>query len=175
MNPPKIESIQYDPTADTIDRYIRRRITGTSSVYKASLDIMLCHMADFHQMTLEILCRKYKLDFDQVLKDIQEDETYKAMMIHPLMNTLHHLSEGELDEAADVVVSKVREEKPIKKKRKFKIVVSEPDARTGIWHSAKHSVLREPPKPEEDNKTVKISEYFVSKEKTNRVTVSKNN
>jgi hypothetical protein len=161
LNPPKIESIQYDPTTDTIDRYLRRRITGSSSIYKASLDIMLCHMADFHQMTLEILCNKYKLDFDQVLKDLQEDETYRAMMVHPLMNTLHYLSKDELEEGADAVVSKVHEEtvvekKPIKKKRKFKIVATDS------------------PKPEEDNKTVKISEYFVSKEKTNRVTVSKN-
>jgi len=175
--PPKIESIHYDPTTDTVDRYLKRRITGSSSIYKASLDILLCHMADFHQMTLELLCSKYKLDFDQVLKDLQEDETYRDMMVHPLMNTLRYVSKEELEEGAETVVSKVPvvEEKPIKKKRKFKIVATDPDARTGIRHSAKHSVLREPPKPEEDNKTVKISEYFVSKEKTNRVTVCKNN
>lgn len=110
-----IESIKYDPTTDTVDRYIRRKITCSSDIYKASLDILLCHFADFHKMTLEILCRKYDLDFEQVLKDIQEDETYKEMMVHPLMNTLMHISEDEL--------KKYQKEKelPIKKK-KFKIV-----------------------------------------------------
>ena len=159
LNPPKIESIHYDPTTDTVDRYLKRRITGSSSIYKASLDILLCHMADFHQMTLELLCSKYKLDFDQVLKDLQEDETYRDMMVHPLMNTLRYISKEELEEGAEAVISKVSviEEKPIKKKRKFKIVATTS------------------PKPEEDNKTVKITEYMVSKEKTNRVTVNKNN
>jgi hypothetical protein len=110
MSVPKIESIQYDPTTDTVDRYIRRKITGSSALYKASLDILLCHMADFHQMTLEILCKKYGLDIDQVLKDIQEDETYKEMMVHPLMNTLRYISEDELEKCQP------------KKKKKFKIV-----------------------------------------------------
>lgn len=154
---PKIESIQYDPTTDTVDRYLKRRICGSSSIYKASLDIMLCHMADFHQMTLELLCSKYKLDFDQVIKDLQEDETYRNMMVHPLMNTLRYISKDELDAEEVVNIVPAVEEKPIKKKRKFKIVATDS------------------PKPEEDNKTVKITEYMVTKEKTNRVTVSKNN
>jgi hypothetical protein len=171
--PPKIESVQYDPTTDTIDRYIKRRITGGSSIYKASLDIMLCHMADFHQMTLELLCSKYGLNLDTVLKDIQEDETYRNMMVHPLMNTLRYLSEEELVGTADSVLSRCRDDKPDvtpelpqskiettepkpKKKRKFKIVATNS------------------PKPEEeDNKTIKITEYMVSKEKSNRVAVTK--
>ncbi len=170
IEPPKIESIQYDPTTDTIDRYIKRRITGSSSIYKASLDILLCHMADFHQMTLELLCSKYGLNLDQVLKDIQEDETYRNMMVHPLMNTLRHLSEEELTDRVETVLSRSREDMPEatatsskdiaeskpKKKRKFKIVATST------------------PKPEEeDNKTIKITEYMVSKEKGNRVAVTK--
>ena len=170
IEPPKIGSIQYDPTTDTIDRYIKRRITGSSSIYKASLDILLCHMADFHQMTLELLCSKYGLNLDQVLKDIQEDETYRNMMVHPLMNTLRHLSEEELTDSVETVLSRSRDDMPDatatsskdiaeskpKKKRKFKIVATST------------------PKPEEeDNKTIKITEYMVSKEKGNRVAVTK--
>ena len=138
-----IESMKYDPTTDTIDRYIRRKITGSSALYKASLDILLCHMADFHKMTLEILCRKYDLDFEQVLKDIQEDETYKEMMVHPLMNTLMHISEDELEELQKEKVE------PVKKKKKFKIV-----------------------KPVDD-KTITISEYLTPKNKVTKVTVEK--
>ena len=138
-----IESMKYDPTTDTIDRYIRRKITGSSALYKASLDILLCHMADFHQMTLEILCRKYDLDFEQVLKDIQEDETYREMMVHPLMNTLRYISEDELEELQKEKVE------PVKKKKKFKIV-----------------------KPVDD-KTITISEYLTPKNKVTKVTVEK--
>ncbi len=140
-----IESMKYDPTTDTVDRYIRRKITGSSDIYKASLDILLCHMADFHKMTLEILCRKYDLDLEQVLKDIQEDETYKEMMVHPLMNTLMHISEDELEE-----YQKKKENLEVsKKKKKFKIV-----------------------KPVDD-KTVTISEYLTPKNKVTKVTVEK--
>jgi hypothetical protein len=149
MSVPKIESIQYDPTTDTVDRYIRRKITGSSALYKASLDIMLCHMADFHQMTLEILCKKYDLDFEQVLKDIQEDETYREMMVHPLMNTLRYISEEELE--------KIQEEKP-KKKKKFKIVKPVDDS--------EQSSKKE--------KNITISEYLTPKNKATKVTVEKN-
>lgn len=140
-----IESMKYDPTTDTVDRYIRRKITGSSDIYKASLDILLCHMADFHQMTLEILCRKYDLNFEQVLKDIQEDETYKEMMVHPLMNTLMHISEDELEEYQ----KKKEKVEPVKKKKKFKIV-----------------------KPVDD-KNIAISEYLTPKNKVTKVTVEK--
>jgi hypothetical protein len=145
-----IESMKYDPTTDTVDRYIRRKITGSSALYKASLDIMLCHMADFHQMTLEILCKKYDLDFEQVLKDIQEDETYKEMMVHPLMNTLRYISEEELE--------KIQEEKP-KKKKKFKIV--KPDIDDSEQSSKKE-------------KNITINEYLTPKNKATKVTVEKN-
>jgi hypothetical protein len=198
INPPKIESVQYDPTTDTIDRYIKRRITGGSSIYKASLDIMLCHMADFHQMTLELLCSKYGLNLDTVLKDIQEDETYKAMMVHPLMNTLRYLSEEELtdySEAPDSILSRAREDKPDimpeLSQSKIETTTASTEAKPELSQSKIETTEAKPepkpkkkrkfkivatnsPKPEEeDNKTIKITEYMVSREKTNKVAVTK--
>lgn len=173
MQPPKIESVQYDPTTDTIDRYVKRRITGGSSIYKASLDIMLCHMADFHQMTLELLCSKYGLNLDTVLKDIQEDETYKAMMVHPLMNTLRYLSEEELTDGADSVLSKPRDDKPELSQSKIETTEAKPEPKPKKKRKFKIVATNSPKPEEEDNKTIKITEYMVSKEKTNRVAVTK--
>jgi hypothetical protein len=94
--PTEIKSLRADPE-NTIDGYVRRRITGSSAIYKASIDILLCHMADFHKMTLAILCKKHGLNLEDVLVEVQEDPAYKEMLTHPLMRTLTYMADEDVD------------------------------------------------------------------------------
>lgn len=125
LEPPQIEKVKiknedkycFDHKSDNVDQYLRRNITGSSAIYKASLDILLCHFADFHKMTLEVLCRKHGLDFETVLEELKEDKEYKEMITHPLLNTLFYASEEDFEQAAKP------EPKPEPKKlRRVKII-----------------------------------------------------
>ena len=122
LEPPQIEKLRvknedkycFDLKSDNVDKYLRRKITGSSAIYKASLDILLCHFADFHKMTLEVLCRKHGLDFETVLQELKDDKEYKEMITHPLLNTLFYASEEDFE--------LVKPEAKPKKLRRVKII-----------------------------------------------------
>jgi len=128
LEPPQIEKLRvknedkycFDLKSDNVDKYLRRKITGSSAIYKASLDILLCHFADFHKMTLEVLCRKHGLDFETVLQELIDDKEYKEMITHPLLNTLFYASEEDFEDVAKPE-AKAPEAKP-KKLRRVKII-----------------------------------------------------
>jgi hypothetical protein len=130
ITPPKIiklqaiteDKYQFNHETDNVDKYLRRKITGSSAIYKASLDILLCHFADFHKMTLEILCRKHELDFEEVLKELQEDKDYKEMMTHPLLNTFMYMSEDDV-EAEEAPKAAEATPKPETKPKKSKVKI----------------------------------------------------
>lgn len=130
--PTEIKSLRADPE-NTIDGYVRRRITGSSAIYKASIDILLCHMADFHKMTLAILCKNHGLNLEDVLVEVQEDPAYKEMLTHPLMRTLTYMADEDVD--YDVAVAALepadaaaKPAEPVKKPRRKLKIVHEPAA-----------------------------------------------
>jgi len=135
MSIPPIEGVRYDaePRAG-VDEYLTRKITGPRTAYKASLDILLCHMADFHKLMLGIICRKYGLDHDEVLAAVEEDEEYKNMIVNPAVYTMRYLDEEDLAAAAKEInavscrqadSSESTEAKPKKPRRKIKFEVEE--------------------------------------------------
>lgn len=181
--PLKIESLRPDPE-NTIDGYVRRRITGPSAIYKATLDIVLCHMADFHKMTFAILCKKYGLDLETVLTELEEDPTYKELLVHPLMRTLTYMADEDVDfEAAGAALGSslpetdtsckggpaamseaaatVPEKKP---RRKLKIVHEEESAPSPATEAAP---------PESTNKEIKIEGAHAPSQKATKVIVKK--
>jgi hypothetical protein len=144
-----IEGIRYDaePRAG-VDEYLTRKITGPRTAYKASLDILLCHMADFHKLMLGIICKKYGLDHDEVLAAVEEDEEYKNMIVNPAVYTMRYLDEEDVAAAAKEInavscrqadSAEPTEAKPKKPRRKIKFEVEEeklPAAETAAGDSA---------------------------------------
>ena len=120
-DPPAIKSLRAAEPRAGVDEYLTRKITGGRSAYKASLDILLCHMADFHQLMLGIICRKHGLDFDEVLAEIEGDEEYVNMMVNPAVYAMRHLDEEELV----VGETEAPVEPPKKPRRKIKFVAED--------------------------------------------------
>lgn len=121
---PAIKSLRAAEPRAGVDEYLTRKITGGRSAYKASLDILLCHMADFHRLMLGIICRKHGLDFDEVLAEIEGDEEYVNMMVNPAVYTMRHLDEEELAIDSGAVVE-TPVEPPKKPRRKIKFVAED--------------------------------------------------
>ena len=138
-DPPTIKGLRVAEPRAGVDEYLARKITGGRAAYKASLDILLCHMADFHRLMLGIICRKHGLDFDEVLAEVEEDEEYKNMIINPAMYLMCHMDEEEIVSSADMrymneeeivsLANKVlAEAEPKKPRRKIKFVTEEDDS-----------------------------------------------
>ena len=121
---PAIKSLRAAEPRAGVDEYLTRKITGGRSAYKASLDILLCHMADFHRLMLGIICRKHGLDFDEVLAEIEGDEEYVNMMVNPAVYAMRHLDEEELAIDSGAVVE-TPVEPPKKPRRKIKFVAED--------------------------------------------------
>ena len=125
-DPPTIKGLRVAEPRAGVDEYLARKITGGRAAYKASLDILLCHMADFHRLMLGIICRKHGLDFDEVLAEVEEDEEYKNMMVNPAVYMMRYADEEETVSLADKILADTAE--PKKPRRKIKFVTEEDDS-----------------------------------------------
>lgn len=126
IDPPAIKGLRVAEPRAGVDEYLARKITGGHAAYKASLDILLCHMADFHRLILGIICRKHGLDFDEVLAEVEEDEEYKNMIINPAVYMMRYADEEETVSLADKILADTAE--PKKPRRKIKFVTEEDDS-----------------------------------------------
>lgn len=124
-DPPAIKGLRIAEPRAGVDEYLARKITGGRAAYKASLDILLCHMADFHRLMLGIICRKHGLDFDEVLAEVEEDEEYKNMMVNPAVYMMRYADEEETVSLADKILAEAEPKKP---RRKIKFVTEEDDS-----------------------------------------------
>ena len=125
-DPPAIKGLRVAEPRAGVDEYLARKITGGRAAYKASLDILLCHMADFHRLMLGIICRKHGLDFDEVLAEVEEDDEYKNMMVNPAVYMMRYADEEETVSLADKILADTAE--PKKPRRKIKFVTEEDDS-----------------------------------------------
>ena len=77
--------------------YLPRDIISHRDAYSAVLHLSLKHMADFQILMMEIICEKYDLNADEVMKTIQEDIRMKDMDTHPLIHSMGYFSKEELE------------------------------------------------------------------------------
>ena len=78
--------------------YLPRDILSHRDAYSAVLHLSLKHMADFQILMMEIICEKYDLNEDEVMKTIQEDIRMQDMDTHPIIHSMGYFSKEELEE-----------------------------------------------------------------------------
>ena len=77
--------------------YLPRDILSHRDAYSAVLHLSLKHMADFQILMMEIICEKYDLNADEVMKTIQEDIRMQDMDTHPVIHSMGYFSKEELE------------------------------------------------------------------------------
>jgi hypothetical protein len=77
--------------------YVPRDILSHRDAYSAVLHMSLKHMADFQILMMEIICEKYDLNADEVMKTIQEDIRMQDMDTHPIIHSMGYFTKEELE------------------------------------------------------------------------------
>lgn len=117
MDKPIFESAFLDLLEDMDDdHYHKKRCREDPAVaYKASLQMIFAHMADFHMYVLDCIAKKYGHTPEDLVNTIKESPEWKTLYVHP---TLHQFTEGlELQCRRGVV------EQPLPKIKRKKLVL----------------------------------------------------
>ena len=90
---PLFESSFLDTIEDMDDdHYHAKRCREDPQIaYKASLQLIFAHMADFHMYVLDCIAKKYGHTPDELVSTIRESPEWKTMYVHP---TLRQFTEG---------------------------------------------------------------------------------
>ena len=90
---PMFESSFLDLVEDMDDdHYHKKRCREDPQIaYKASLQLIFAHMADFHMYVLDCISKKYGHTPDELVSTIRESPEWKTLYVHP---TLRQFTEG---------------------------------------------------------------------------------
>jgi hypothetical protein len=93
--------------------------------YKASLQLIFAHMADFHIYILDCIARRYGHTRDELVDTIRGSPGWNTLYIHPVLkeftNNLH------LSSRYDVMPAEEAPAEPVKVVRRRKVKVPEPE------------------------------------------------
>lgn len=101
------------------DHYHAKRCREDPQIaYKASLQMIFAHMADFHMYVLDCIAKKYGHSSEDLVNTIKESPEWKTLYLHP---TLRQFTEGlELQSRRFV---EPKEELPLPKIKRKKLVL----------------------------------------------------
>lgn len=85
--------------------------------YKASIQLIFAHVADFHMYILDCIARKYGHTREELVETIREAPGWETMYIHPVLKEFTN----------NLELSSKRTEPESKPRRKFKLPVVEPE------------------------------------------------
>jgi hypothetical protein len=80
----------------TSSTYTKRDVSKAPEAFKASLEIMFCHMADMFDVVLTVLSEKYGHSKEEMLKTLVAHPSYQSLPRHPVLDSLGYFGEEEL-------------------------------------------------------------------------------
>jgi hypothetical protein len=98
------------PTTHTA--YLSRDLSTKSEAYKATLEIMFCHMADMFEVVVDIIAEKYGHSKEEMIATVKTHPAFETLRTHPVIDGLNYITEAELPVAAEVVTEAVAEVAP---------------------------------------------------------------
>ena len=87
------------PTTHT--PYSSRDLSTKSEAYKATLEIMFCHMADMFEVVVGIIAEKYGHSKEEMIATVKTHPAFETLRTHPVIDGLNYITEAELP-VADV-------------------------------------------------------------------------
>lgn len=94
-----MKSIKVAKADGCPEGFIKRDTSVKSNVYKATLDIVLAHVADFYEVMLTVMCEKYGIPVDEALTAVMESPQMKEMMLSPEFRGLSYVDEADIEKA----------------------------------------------------------------------------
>ncbi len=95
-----IKSIKVAKAGGQPEGFIKRDVSVKSNVYKATLDVVLAHVADFYEVMLTVMCEKYGIPVDEALAAVIESPQMKGMMLSPEFRGLTYVDEADMEKDA---------------------------------------------------------------------------
>ncbi len=95
-----MKSIKVAKADGCPEGFIKRNTSVKSNVYKATLDIVLAHVADFYEVMLTVMCEKYGIPVDEALAAVMESPQMKEMIVSPEFRGLSYVDEADIEKAA---------------------------------------------------------------------------
>ncbi len=84
----------------TSSTYTKRDVSKAPEAFKASLEIMFCHMADMFDVVLTILSEKYGHSREEMLATLVAHPSYQSLPRHPVLDSLGYFGSEELPTAS---------------------------------------------------------------------------
>ncbi len=91
-----MKSIKVAKSDGCPEGFIKRNTSVKSNVYRATLDIVLAHVADFYEVMLTVMCEKYGIPVDEALAAVMESPQMKEMMVSPEFRGLSYVEEVDV-------------------------------------------------------------------------------
>ena len=95
-----IKSIKLAKTPGCPEGFIKRGTGVKSNIYKATLDIVLAHVADFYEVMLTVMCEKYGIPIEEALAAVMESPQMKEMKVSPEFRGLSYVEEADVEKEA---------------------------------------------------------------------------
>jgi hypothetical protein len=95
-----IKSIKLAKTPGCPEGFIKRGTGVKSNIYKATLDIVLAHVADFYEVMLTVMCEKYGIPMEEALAAVLESPQMKEMRVSPEFRGLSYVEEADVEKTA---------------------------------------------------------------------------
>ena len=113
-------------TKSKIQIQIPVEIKDGRSVYAASLQMILKHVADFHITVVDIISEKYNIPVDEIMNTVTSDSRYTNMLVNPDIHTLS-LNSGQEEQEQEQEQEQIKDghqpkpSKPLTGQKKIKI------------------------------------------------------
>ncbi len=95
-------TLQVNPAVSTA--YTKRDLSTAPEAFKASLEIMFCHMGDMFGVVLDVLEEKYGHSKEEMLATLVAHPSYQSLPRHPVLDSLGYFGAEDLPAAAAAAI-----------------------------------------------------------------------
>ena len=93
MSKPTLSSATHTP-------YQSRDLSTAPEAYKATLEIMFCHMADMFEVVVGIIAEKYGHSKEEMIATVKTHPAFETLRTHPVIDGLNYITEAEMSVGA---------------------------------------------------------------------------
>lgn len=106
------------------DHYHAKRCREDPSIaYKASLQMIFAHMADFHMYVLDCIAKKYGHTPEDLVNTIRESPEWKTLYVHPTLQQFTQGLELQCRRFVEPTPPKEKEALPLPKIKRKKVML----------------------------------------------------